>query len=70
MSDEKNGPDGSNVTDGSNSTDGPGDESLREIIEEADAEHGDDGAGAMADHLRDRVEETSAEHEEPGDVED
>lgn len=43
---------------------------LRALIEEADEQHGDDGAAAMADHLRDRVEETEAEPEEPGDRED
>ena len=54
--------------------DGSGDatshEKLAGLIEQVENDHGDEGAGAMADHLRDRVAETRAEPEEPGDTED
>lgn len=54
--------------------DGADDASQRQklagLIEQVEHDHGDEGAGAMADHLRDRTVETQAEPEEPGDVED
>ena len=54
--------------------DGSGDatqhEKLAGLIEQVENDHGDEGAGVMADHLRDRVAETRAEPEEPGDAED
>jgi hypothetical protein len=43
---------------------------LAGLIEQVEHDHGDEGAGVMADHLRDRVAETQAEPEEPGDTED
>ena len=49
------------------STDASEQEKLAGLIEQVEADHGDEGPGAMADHLRDRMEETKAEPEEPGD---
>jgi hypothetical protein len=43
---------------------------LAGLIEQVDHDHGDEGAGVMADHLRDRMAETKSEPEEPGDLED
>ena len=43
---------------------------LAGLIEQVEHDHGDEGAGAMADHLRNRMEETAVEPEEPGDVAD
>jgi hypothetical protein len=43
---------------------------LAGLIEQVENDHGDEGAGAMADHLRDRTPETAAAPEEPGDLED
>ena len=43
---------------------------LAGLIEQVEQDHGDEGAGVMADHLRNRVAETQAEPEEPGDSED
>jgi hypothetical protein len=45
-------------------------EQLHGLIEQVEADHGDEGPGAMADELRDRLEVTKAEPEEPGDLED
>ncbi|MCA5923158.1 MULTISPECIES: hypothetical protein [Curtobacterium] len=45
-------------------------EKLQGLIEQVDHDHGDEGAGAMADHLRDRMDETGVEAEEGGDGED
>ena len=54
--------------------DGSGDateqEKLAGLIEQVEQDHGDEGAGAMADHLRDRMAETAAVPEEQGDLED
>jgi hypothetical protein len=54
--------------------DGSGDateqEKLAGLIEQVEHDHGDEGPGAMADHLRDRMAETAAEPEEPGDLVD
>jgi hypothetical protein len=54
--------------------DGADDASQRDelagLIEQVENDHGDEGAGAMADHLRNRAVETQVEPEEPGDVED
>ena len=56
------------VMDGS--TDATAEEKLHGLIEQVEHDHGDEGAGAMADHLRDRVAETEAASEEPADVVD
>ncbi|GAA2752687.1 hypothetical protein [Amnibacterium kyonggiense] len=45
-------------------------EKLSGLIEQVEADHGDEGPGAMADELRDRLPETEAEPEDPGDLED
>lgn len=54
--------------------DGADDASQRDklagLIEQVENDHGDEGAGAMADHLRNRTVETQVEPEEPGDAED
>jgi hypothetical protein len=54
--------------------DGADDASQRDelagLIEQVENDHGDEGAGSMADHLRNRTAETQAEPEEPGDAED
>ena len=51
--------------------DGSGDASdedkLAGLIEQVEADHGDEGAGAMADELRDRLPETAAAPENPAD---
>lgn len=53
MSDtEQNQP----VMDGAD--DASNDEKLSGLIEQVDHDHGDEGAGAMADALRDRADET------------
>ncbi|PPF80932.1 hypothetical protein C5E07_03255 [Pseudoclavibacter sp. RFBJ3] len=49
------------------SDDSTGGESLRDIIEEVESEHGREGAAAMADKLRDRTEETKQEDEDPAE---
>jgi hypothetical protein len=56
------------VMDGSD--DATNHEKLAGLVEQVDNDHGDEGAGAMADHLRDRMEETEVEPEEGGDTED
>ena len=56
------------VMDGS--TEATNDEKLAGLVEQVDADHGDEGAGAMADHLRDRLDETKVEPEQGGDSED
>jgi hypothetical protein len=43
---------------------------LHGLIAQVDHDHGDEGAGAMADALRDRMEETKVEPEDTGDTED
>lgn len=56
MSDtEQNQP----VMDGAD--DASNDEKLSGLIEQVDHDHGDEGAGAMADALRDRADETDTE---------
>jgi hypothetical protein len=45
-------------------------EKLHGLIEQVEADRGDEGPGAMADELRDRLETTKAEPEEPGDLVD
>lgn len=52
------------------SDDASNEDRLAGLIEQVEQDHGDEGAGAMADELRDRTEETKAEPEEPGDLED
>jgi len=52
------------------SDDASNDEKLSGLIEQVDADHGDEGAAAMADHLRNRMDETQVEPETPGDLED
>lgn len=65
MSDHtQNGP----VMDGSD--DATKHEKLEGLIEQVDHDHGDEGAGAMADDLRDRMDETKVEPEDGGDTED
>jgi hypothetical protein len=56
------------VMDGSD--DASNDDRLAGLIKQVDEDHGDEGAGAMADHLRDRMEETKVEPESGGDLED
>ncbi|MCJ1698754.1 hypothetical protein MT356_03395 [Rathayibacter festucae] len=55
MSDTQNGP----VMDGAE--DASNDDKLSGLIEQVDHDHGDEGAGAMADALRDRADETDTE---------
>ncbi|MCJ1674732.1 MULTISPECIES: hypothetical protein [unclassified Rathayibacter] len=55
MSDTQNGP----VMDGAE--DASNDDKLGGLIEQVDHDHGDEGAGAMADALRDRADETDTE---------
>jgi hypothetical protein len=43
------------------SDDASNDEKLSGLIEQVDHDHGDEGAGAMADALRDRADETDTE---------
>ena len=56
------------VMDGS--TEATNHEKLAGLVEQVDADHGDEGAGAMADNLRDRMAETQVEPEDGGDSED
>ncbi|KQO81953.1 MULTISPECIES: hypothetical protein [unclassified Frigoribacterium] len=51
-------------------TEATNDEKLSGLIEQVEHDHGDEGAGAMADHLRDRMDETRTEPENGGDTED
>jgi hypothetical protein len=53
------------VMDGSD--DATDEERLAGLIEQVEADHGDEGPGAMADALRDRLPET-ASAEEPEDA--
>lgn len=43
---------------------------LARLVEQVETEHGDEGAGAMADHLRDRLPETEAADEDAADAEE
>jgi hypothetical protein len=43
---------------------------LAGLIEQVEHDHGDEGAGAMADHLRDRMAETEVVPEDPADTVD
>lgn len=62
MSDtEQNQP----VMDGSG--DATNDEKLSGLIEQVDNDHGDEGAGAMADALRERADETDTQITSPED---
>ena len=45
-------------------------EKLSGLIEQVEADHGDEGAASMADHLRDRMDETGVEDEDAGDAQD
>jgi hypothetical protein len=56
------------VMDGA--TEATDDEKLSGLIEQVEADHGDEGAAAMADHLRDRVDETAQADESPADAEE
>lgn len=49
------------------SDDATNDEKLAGLIEQVDNDHGDEGAGAMADHLRDRMDETKVDPESTDD---
>jgi hypothetical protein len=44
-------------------------EDLSALIEQVANDHGDEGAGAMADHLRNRTTETQEDDEPPVDGE-
>lgn len=61
MSGTRNEP----VMDGSD--DATDEQRLAGLIEQVEHDHGDEGAGAMADELRDRLPETEAAPEDPGD---
>ena len=63
MSDTQNGP----VMDGAE--DASNDDKLSGLIEQVDHDHGDEGAGAMADALRDRADETDTEITSPDETE-
>jgi len=45
-------------------------EKLSGLIEQVAADHGDEGAASMADHLRDRVAETAEADEDPAEKEE
>lgn len=49
--------------------DASGHEKLSGLIEQVEHDHGDEGAGAMADALRDRLPETAAADEDVPDDE-
>lgn len=46
-------------------TDATNEEKLHGLVEQVQHDHGDEGAGVMADHLRDRLDETGVEAEDP-----
>jgi hypothetical protein len=56
------------------SDDASNDEKLGGLIDQVEQDHGDEGAGAMADALRDRADETdtdiASDSEESGTVEE
>jgi hypothetical protein len=58
------------ANDSSSSPDDNGKTELGELIEQVDADSGEDGAAAMADQLRGKTPETEGEPEAPGDLED
>jgi hypothetical protein len=45
-------------------------EKLAGLIEQVEQDHGDEGPGAMADHLRNRMAETEVLSEEQADLPD
>ena len=45
-------------------------EKLSGLIEQVEADHGDEGSASMADHLRDRMDETAQADESPADAEE
>ncbi|WP_121369670.1 hypothetical protein [Frondihabitans australicus] len=56
------------VMDGSD--DGTNEQKLHGLVQQVEQDHGDEGAGSMAEDLRDRMEETKTEPEDGGDRED
>lgn len=60
-------PENASPASGDSSGKSSGEESLRDIIEEVEGEHGREGAAAMADKLRGRTKETQQEDEDPAE---
>ncbi|RKR74797.1 hypothetical protein C8E83_1927 [Frondihabitans australicus] len=52
------------------SDDGTNEQKLHGLVQQVEQDHGDEGAGSMAEDLRDRMEETKTEPEDGGDRED
>ena len=58
-----NGVQSEPIMDGA--TDATNEEKLHGLVQQVQHDHGDKGAGVMADHLRDRLDETGVEAEDP-----
>jgi hypothetical protein len=56
------------IMDGSD--DATNEEKLAGLIEQVDQDHGDEGPGAMADHLRNRMAETEVASDDQADLPD
>ncbi len=58
-----NGVQSEPIMDGA--TDATNEEKFHGLVQQVQHDHGDEGAGVMADHLRDRLDETGVEAEDP-----